>query len=121
MEKDLDSGEMYLLAEKNQKQMLDDRKANTPVLKRLIASYQATGFLDLIRECGGVEEQDDRYIFSINQVGRALGRVPLEEQAPLQEVWSEIRTIAKQKRLAWLRRGGHHIEFAKPMEELDTA
>lgn len=117
MELNAETGEIYPVSEKNQRQWETDRKANSTVLTRLIASYEATGFMDLVGEYNGIEQLDDRIVFSTDKVRKALASLPEQERATMEAVYEEIRGLASQERLARFGPRRQYIEVAKPITE----
>jgi hypothetical protein len=112
-----DSGELYAASEKGRREWETNRKANSAILKMLIASYKVTGFFDLVMEHDGIEELDNSYIFSADKIRKALASTDEQQKAILKDVYEELNALAAQGQYA--RFGPRHksIELAKPITE----
>lgn len=113
---DLDSGEAYSASEDGVRAWQKDVSAFSIALGKIIGAYEGTGFMDLAAKYNAVEDRQDRLVFSVDRLRKALVNARGQKRQDSEAAYEELRTLASQGQLA--RWGDRHetIELAKPTE-----
>jgi len=114
---DLDTGESYSASEEGIRAWQKDVSAFSIALRKIIGSYESTGFMELARKHKAVEEMDDRLVFSVEKLRKALVTVRAQKRQDAEKAYNELRALASQGQLARFGQGQGRIELAKPISE----
>lgn len=112
---DRDTGEMYNPAEKEQRDWEHNIAGYSVQSKRVIAAYEASGFLDLARQFKAVRESKSLYRFSLPKLGQMMANLENGEREQVQLVINELHVLATQHGMARYHPNKNYIELGKPV------
>ena len=118
---DMDSGETYAASEEGLREWQKEVQTYSIALKKIIGSYESTGLMELARKYNAVQKLDDRYVFSVDRLRKALVNTRGQKRIDTEGAYEELRALAGQGQLARYTSGQEKIELATPVEENDAA
>lgn len=115
MEYNRDTHEMYNPAEKEQRDWEHNIAGYSVQSKRVIAAYEASGFLDLARQFKAVRESKSLLRFSCPKLGQMMATLENGEREQVQLIINELHALAKQHGMARYHPNNKYIELGKPV------
>lgn len=115
MVKNLDTGEMYNAADKEQRDWEHNIAGFSVQARRVLDAYEATGFMELARRFKAVRDFPTLYRFSCPKLGQMIANLQDDERDQAQMVNNELRILADQHGIARYHPNKNYIELAKPV------
>lgn len=115
MVKNLDTGETYNAADKEQRDWENNIAAYSIECRRLLDAYETAGFMELCRQYKTIRDFKSFYRFSCPKLGQMIANLSAPLRPQLQAIYDELRILAEQHRVARYHPNRNYIEMAKPI------
>jgi len=117
MIKNLDTGETYNAADREQQEWENNIAAYSIEARTLIEAYEGAGFMELARQFKAVRDFKSRFRFSCPKLRQMIANVPDHDRPQAQAIYDDLRILAEQHRVARYYPNKDYIELAKPVTE----